>query len=176
MEICEEMEVEGGNSVPNSNTFNRFGLKNSIQTNFGDDYVFQIVPKDDWTAIAVSLSTNAVKLYSPQTGQYLGEFKGHSSVINEISFTGPSTSHILYSSSSDGTIRAWDTRSFQQVFSISAGPSQEVFSFSFGGADNNLLTAGCNSQIFFWDWRTKKQVAVLEESHMDDVTQVCSDY
>lgn len=45
MEICEEMEVEGGNSVPNSNTFNRFGLKNSIQTNFGDDYVFQIVPK-----------------------------------------------------------------------------------------------------------------------------------
>ncbi|CAA3009781.1 WD repeat-containing 89 homolog [Olea europaea subsp. europaea] len=173
MEICEEMEVEGGNSVPNSNTFNRFGLKNSIQTNFGDDYVFQIVPKDDWTAIAVSLSTNAVKLYSPQTGQYLGEFKGHSSVINEISFTGPSTSHILYSSSSDGTIRAWDTRSFQQVLSISAGPSQEVFSFSFGGADNNLLTAGCNSQIFFWDWRTKKQVAVLEESHMDDVTQVC---
>lgn len=71
--------------------------------------------RDDWTAIAVSLSTNAVKLYSPQTGQYLGEFKGHSSVINEISFTGPSTSHILYSSSSDGTIRAWDTRSFQQV-------------------------------------------------------------
>lgn len=172
MEICEDMEVEGGNSIPNSNPFKRFGLKNSIQTNFGDDYVFQIVPKDDWTAMAVSLSTNAVKLYSPHTGQYLGEFKGHSSVINEISFSGPSTPHVLYSSSSDGTIRAWDTRSFQQVLSISAGSSQEVFSFSFGGADNNLLTGGCNSQIFFWDWRTKKQVAVLEESHMDDVTQV----
>ncbi|KAL2535299.1 Transducin/WD40 repeat-like superfamily protein [Forsythia ovata] len=172
MDISEEMEVEEGNSIPNSNTFKRFGLKNSIQTNFGDDYVFQIVPKDDWTAMAVSLSTNAVKLYSPPTGQYLGEFKGHTSVVNEISFSGPSAPHVLYSSSSDGTLRAWDTRSLQQVSSISAGPSQEVFSFSFGGAGNNLLTAGCKSQIFFWDWRTKKQVANLEESHMDDVTQV----
>jgi hypothetical protein len=24
-----------------------------------------------------------------------------------------------------------------------------------------------------WDWRNSKQVACLEESHMDDVTQVC---
>ncbi|KAH7836231.1 hypothetical protein Vadar_033830 [Vaccinium darrowii] len=26
--------------------------------------------------------------------------------------------------------------------------------------------------IFIWDWRTKKQIACSEESHMDDVTQV----
>jgi len=29
----------------NTNSCKRFGLKKSIQTNFGDDYVFQIVPK-----------------------------------------------------------------------------------------------------------------------------------
>lgn len=28
-------------------------------------------------------------------------------------------------------------------------------------------------KICFWDWRNGKQVACLEESHMDDVTQVC---
>lgn len=28
-------------------------------------------------------------------------------------------------------------------------------------------------QILFWDWRNGKQVACLEESHMEDVTQVC---
>lgn len=33
------------NSSSNPNSFKRFGLKNSIQTNFGDDYVFQIVPR-----------------------------------------------------------------------------------------------------------------------------------
>ncbi|KAI3449495.1 hypothetical protein Pfo_006160 [Paulownia fortunei] len=168
MEIAEEMEIEEEKPTPNPGTLKRLGLKNSIQTNFGDDYVFQIVPKDDWTSMAVSLSTNAVKLYSPLTGQYLGECRGHSSTINQISFARPSAPHVLYSCSSDCTLRAWDSRSFQQVSCINTGPSQEVFSFSFGGPDDNLLSAG----ILFWDWRTMKQTACLEESHTEDVTQV----
>lgn len=128
--------------------------------------------------MAVSLSTNAVKFYSPVSGQYLGECKGHTSTINHLSFAAsPSLPHLLHSCSSDGTIRAWDTRSFHQVYHLSlrshtflyllskrflwfwsnvfgmqvscinAGPSQEVFSFSFGGAADNLVAAGCNSQV-----------------------------
>lgn len=64
--------------------------------------------------MAVSLSTNIVKLYSPVTGQFVGECcKGqHSDSINQILFSG----NILHSCSSDGTVRAWDTRSYQQVF------------------------------------------------------------
>ncbi|XP_009342146.2 WD repeat-containing protein GTS1-like [Pyrus x bretschneideri] len=166
-----DMEVEE-RPPSNPDPFKRISLKNSIQTNFGDDYVFQIVPKDDWTAMAVSLSTNAVKVYSPVTGQYYGECKGHSATINQIAFLGPSTPHVLHSCSSDGTIRAWDTRTFQQVSSFHSGSSQEIFSFSFGGSGNNLLAAGCDTQILFWDWRNDKQVASLEDSHVEDVTQV----
>ncbi|KAK9733660.1 hypothetical protein RND81_04G082500 [Saponaria officinalis] len=163
------MEVE---QQQHSSTFKRFALKNSIQTNFGDDYIFQITTKEDWSTMAVSLSSNLVKLYSPETGQYLGECKGHNSTINEIAF-GDSFSDclLLYSCSSDGTIRAWDSRTFQQVSLVNAGPSQEVFSFSFGGA-NNLLAGGCKAQVLLWDWRNKKQVACLEDSHTEDVTQV----
>uniref|UniRef100_A0A6N2MZA6 Uncharacterized protein n=1 Tax=Salix viminalis TaxID=40686 RepID=A0A6N2MZA6_SALVM len=168
MEEATAMEVEEPKSK-------KFGLKNSIQTNFGNDYVFQIAPKDDWSSMAVSLSTKAVKLYSPATGQFQGECKGHSDTINQISFSVSSSSsspHVLHSCSSDGTIRAWDTRTFQQVSCISAGSSQEIFSFSFGGSNDNLLAAGAKSQILFWDWRNGKQVACLEESHIEDVTQV----
>ncbi|XP_006359385.1 WD repeat-containing protein 89 homolog isoform X1 [Solanum tuberosum] len=173
MEGAEEMDIEGqSQALPISNNSKRFGIRNSIQTNFADDYVFQIVPKNDWTSMAVSLSTNAIKLYSLATAQYIGECNGHSSTINQISFSDPSSPHVLHSCSSDGTLRAWDTRSFQQVFSVNAGPSQEIFSFSFGGPNHNLLAAGCNSQILFWDCRTKCQVACLEESHTEDVTQV----
>ncbi|KAJ6940965.1 hypothetical protein NC651_006930 [Populus alba x Populus x berolinensis] len=167
MEEATAMEVEEPKSK-------KLGLKNSIQTNFGNDYVFQIVPKDDWSSMAVSLSTKAVKLYSPETGQFQGECKGHSDTINQISFSVSSSSsspHVLHSCSSDGTIRAWDTRTFQQVSCISAGSSQEIFSFSFGGSNDNLLAAGTKSQILFWDWRNGKQVAGLEESHTEDVTQ-----
>ena len=42
MEEETQMEVE---ESPSDNSIKRFGLKNCIQTNFGDDYVFQIVPK-----------------------------------------------------------------------------------------------------------------------------------
>ncbi|XP_054803968.1 WD repeat-containing protein GTS1 isoform X2 [Prosopis cineraria] len=81
-------------------------------------------------------------------------------------------SHVLGSCSSDGTIRIWDTRTSQQVSCILAGSSQEVFSFSVGGPGGNLIAAGCKSQIIFWDWRNHKQIACLEDSHVDDVTQV----
>ncbi|KAL6515985.1 hypothetical protein OROGR_019290 [Orobanche gracilis] len=172
MEIADEMEIEEEKSTPKPSNLKRFGINNAIQTNFGDDYVFQIVRKDDWTSMAVSLSTNAAKLYTPLTGQYLGECRGHYSTINQISFAGPSSPHLLYACSSDCTLRAWDSRSFQQVSCINTGPSQEVFSFSFGGPGDNLLAAGCKSQIRVWDWRTMKQIACLEESHTEDVTQV----
>ncbi|KAH8489188.1 hypothetical protein H0E87_024727 [Populus deltoides] len=165
MEGTTEMEIEEPKSK-------KFGLKNSIQTNFGNDYVFQIVPKDDWSSVAVSLSTKAVKLYSPVTGQFQGECKGHSDTINQIAFSVSSSPHLLHSCSSDGTIRAWDTRNFQQVSCIDSGSSQEIFSFSFGGSNDNLLAAGAKSQVLFWDWRNGKQVACLEESHIEDVTQV----
>ncbi|XVF80572.1 hypothetical protein PTKIN_Ptkin15bG0084500 [Pterospermum kingtungense] len=165
---ASEMEVEEQlQPVHNNQSLtNRLGLKNSIQTYFGDDYVFQIVPKDDWGSMAVSLSTNAVKLYSPMTGQCFGECKRHSSTINHISFSGASTPHILHSPPMEPS-----GLGMPGLFT-SAGSSQEVFSFSFGGSDDNLLAAGCQSQIFFWDWRNKKQVACLEESHVEDVTQV----
>uniref|UniRef100_A0A7N0V378 Uncharacterized protein n=1 Tax=Kalanchoe fedtschenkoi TaxID=63787 RepID=A0A7N0V378_KALFE len=169
------MEIEVGAQQVSSGAGDspkRFGLRSSIQTNFGEDYVFQIVSKDDQSLMGVSLSTNVVKFYSPATGQYFGECRGHSGTINEISLADGLDSNLLHSCSSDGTIRVWDVRTFQQVAMIGAGSSQEVFSLSVGGAGNNLLAGGCEAQVHIWDRRNQKRIASLEESHMDDVTQV----
>ncbi|KAJ3695678.1 hypothetical protein LUZ60_001055 [Juncus effusus] len=172
-----EMKVEVGttsgdvaSSPPSSSK--KLGLMKSIQTNFGEDYIFQIAPSEDTSTLAVSLSSNTIKLYSPGSGQYLGDLRGHSARIHEISFSAPASPHVLCSCSEDGTVRAWDSRSFNQISLLRAGPSQEMFSFCFGGSSGNLLVAGSNSQVLFWDWRNGKQVTCLEESHMDDVTQV----
>ncbi|XP_058083270.1 WD repeat-containing protein GTS1 isoform X2 [Magnolia sinica] len=169
----EEAEEESSRSrSPSFSAIKRLGVKNTIQTNFGDDYVFQIASSQEISTLAVSLSTNAIKFYSPGTGQYFGECKGHSGTINEISFSVPSSAHVISSCSSDGTIRVWDTRTFKQVSLLRAAPSREIFSFCFGGSTCNLLAAGCNTEIHFWDWRNGKQVSCLEDSHVDDVTQV----
>lgn len=171
-EMEMEMETTDANPSPSSSAAKRFGIKNSIQTNFGDDYVFQIASSQDASTLAVSLSSNDIKLYSPETGQYFGECKGHRGTIHEISFPIPSSPNVICSCSSDATVRAWDIRTLKQVSALKAGSYQEIFSFSFGGTSGDLLAAGCNAQILFWDWRNGKQVACLEESHMDDVTQV----
>ncbi|KAJ7292369.1 hypothetical protein O6H91_Y281600 [Diphasiastrum complanatum] len=65
--------------------------------------------------MAVSLSTHAIKTYSPFSGQFVGECLGHSSTISEIAFPDSSSPHMLCSSSADGTIRAWDIRTHKQV-------------------------------------------------------------
>ncbi|RZC51964.1 hypothetical protein C5167_020389 [Papaver somniferum] len=172
-----EMEESPPPTTSSSSPLKRMGIKNSIQTNFGDDYVFQITSSQEenlttTTTLAVSLSTNVIKLYSPVTGQYFGECKGHSGPINEISFLDSGSPHLLHSCSSDGTVRFWDIRYFNQVAVLNAGSAQEVFNFALGSSSNSLLSAGCKSEILFWDVRSMKQVACLEECHMEDVTQV----
>ncbi|GLJ14025.1 hypothetical protein SUGI_0224190 [Cryptomeria japonica] len=171
MDMDTDMDVEGV-SIPR-----RLGLTNTIQASFGapddPDYIFDIVASQDNSVMAVSLSTNVIKLYSPMTGQYLGDIIGHEGTISEISFSDVNSSQLLHSCSVDGTIRAWDTRNRQQV-SILRGnsSSDEMFSLNNGGPTGDLVAAGSKAKVLFWDWRNQKQVACLEECHMEDVTQV----
>uniref|UniRef100_A0A453RIN9 Uncharacterized protein n=2 Tax=Aegilops tauschii subsp. strangulata TaxID=200361 RepID=A0A453RIN9_AEGTS len=74
-----------------------------------------LMTSQEISTLAVSLSTNALKFYAPATGQYLGECTGHTGSIHEIAFSAPSSLQVICSCSGDGTIRAWDTRSFKQV-------------------------------------------------------------
>lgn len=95
--------------------------------------------------MAVSLSSNVVKLYSPVTGQYYGECRGHTGTINQISFSVPSTPHVLHSCSSDGTIKSWDIRTFQQVCFFVSG-YYFLFIFSSGNLGHAPLVC-CNCRF-----------------------------
>jgi WD40 repeat protein len=126
-------------------------LNTSIQSSFGvpddPDYVFGIAPNGDNSAMAVSLSTNVIKLYAPSTGQFLGDCLGHSTTISEIAYPDASAPYFLCSSSADGTVRAWDTRVRKQVAMLMAPLSQELWSFSLGGGSGNVVAAGANAQV-----------------------------
>jgi len=78
-------------------------------------YVWFCGCSGDNSAMAVSLSTNVIKLYAPPTGQFLGDCLGHSTTISEIAYPDASAPYFLCSSSADGTVRAWDTRVRKQV-------------------------------------------------------------
>ncbi|BBM98587.1 WD repeat-containing protein 89 [Marchantia polymorpha subsp. ruderalis] len=151
-------------------------LATSIQASFGDpedpDYVFEIVSNGDKSTMAVSLSTNAIKLYSPQTGAFLGDCLGHTCTISGISFPDPNSPMLLLSSSADGTIRTWDIRNRKEVASLNhPTPGSEIWNFAVGGISNQVAGGG-DSQVFIWDWRTRKLLANLDEIHTEAVTQV----
>ncbi|KAI5074676.1 hypothetical protein GOP47_0010637 [Adiantum capillus-veneris] len=154
----------------------RFKLRTTLQASFGapnnPDYVFDIAASEDNSVMVVSLSTNALKLYSPITGQFLGDCLGHTDTINEVLFPDLKVPQLFCTSSSDGTVRLWDMRMRQQVTLLQAQQSSELFSVSFGGSSGSLIASGGKAKVLFWDWRTRKELACLEECHTEDVTQV----
>lgn len=81
-----------------------------------DKLIFSTCHSWDNSVMVVSLSTNALKLYSPTTGQFLGDCLGHTDTINDVLFPDSRMPQLFCSSSSDGTVRVWDTRTRQQVY------------------------------------------------------------
>lgn len=84
-----EMEAEESQSQPKSqscdnvNSIKRFGLKNSIQTNFGDDYVFEIVPK---YCFSLSLSSCQRSILIPKKQKTKIDFFHELSFLNCLEF------------------------------------------------------------------------------------------
>ncbi|KAH8961512.1 hypothetical protein BDL97_05G054500 [Sphagnum fallax] len=153
-----------------TSTTTKCRLNTSIQSSFGvpddPDYVFAIAPNGDNSAMAVSLSTNVIKLYAPSTGQFLGDCLGHSTTISEIAYPDASAPYFLCSSSADGTVRAWDTRVRKQVAMLMAPLSQELWSFSLGGGSGNVVAAGANAQVAFHPTKKEKLVSASVDGLM----------
>lgn len=134
--------------------------------------------------IAVSGSNRAVRLHAKETLRVLGEYQGHAGVVFGLRFS-PSSPDLLFSGSSDGTLRCWDVRrpgsSAVQVFR--SDPDHRYCSFDVS-CNGTVVCAGSeqvgdDSFLVFWDSRTTgggaKQeglLGVYSESHGDDITAV----
>ncbi|MCO5597046.1 hypothetical protein L7F22_051120 [Adiantum nelumboides] len=175
-EMAMEMETPEEASPCRSGGGKRFKLRTTLQASFGapenPDYVFDIAASEDDSVMVVSLSTYALKLYSPISGQFLGDCLGHTDTINDVLFPDVKVPQLFCSCSSDGSVRVWDTRMRQQVTLLHSQQSLELFSVSVGGSSSYLFAAGGKAKVLFWDWRTRKELACLEECHTEDVTQV----
>lgn len=135
--------------------------------------------------IAVCCSNHAVRLRTKETLRILGEYQGHTGAVFRVRFC-PSSPNLLYTGSSDGTVRCWDVRqpgsSAVRVFR--SNPDHLYCSFDVS-CNGNVVCAGTeqlgeDSFLVFWDSRmsgggAKKEglLGVYSESHSDDITAVC---
>ncbi|XP_028677703.1 WD repeat-containing protein 89 [Erpetoichthys calabaricus] len=137
-------------------------------------------------AVAVACSNLSVCLYNKQTLRQTGQYLGHSGPICGVRFS-QTSGNLLYSASSDGTIRCWDVRTpgASAVHIFKSHPSHVFTSFDIN-CEDQIICAGTDkvledSYMVFWDVRASRKecapggslLGVYSESHNDDITQIC---
>ncbi|KAK1791247.1 hypothetical protein P4O66_013263, partial [Electrophorus voltai] len=139
--------------------------------------------------LAVCCSSHSVRLHSRETLRVCGEYEGHEGTVFGVRFS-PSSPHLLFTGSADGTLRSWDVRqpgsAAARVFQSDLEHSYCSFDVSCNGG---VLCAGTeqvdeDSFLVFWDVRMagttheaggerERMLGVYSESHSDDITAVC---
>jgi len=141
----------------------------SITSNPEDEcYVLATSTNFNNTIIAAASSTYLIKLYDNNTLDYLGQLQGHTNTINDISFA-HSHPDVLFSASSDSTIRVWDVR--EKVPGPVYHGQSEFFSLGIEPGDT-LFASGDKGDVKVWDVRTTKQLRQYPDFHQEDITQV----
>ena len=87
-----------------------------VDYDFSDPcYVFKVVRSHDGSRLAATLSNNTIKTYSVHGEglSHAGDVLAHSKTITDAAFPLADAPHALYSSSADGSVRAWDLRTSQ---------------------------------------------------------------
>ena len=132
--------------------------------------------------IAAATSALSISFIDPTTLQDVrAALTGtHADRINELGFMGPD---VLYSASSDGTVKLWDAkqaankpqaefRDATATHGTSGGTSGEIWTAASEGG-SNLLAAGTESAVAVWDVRKANAAPVARyEVHTEAVTQV----
>lgn len=136
-------------------------------------YILDMAVACDTSAFAVasSGSANVISVYDPHSGRCIHPaLTGHENVINSVSYSISSPSHIL-SASDDQTVRLFDCRtSTQPVTRISL--DAEVYAAALGMHDN-LIAIGSGNSVSFYDSRnTATPLGCYADCHSDNIMKL----
>ncbi len=104
-----------------------------------------------WTASADS----SLKRWSSKLFTCLATFEGH--LASVLSFV-PINENKLASVASDGLLKVWDLKTGSAVGTFDAH-EDKIWAVTYSQASGNLVTAGRDGNIFFWDDKTEEKKA-----------------
>ncbi|CAH1164297.1 unnamed protein product [Phaedon cochleariae] len=131
-------------------------------------------------ATASRESCMVYKLEGTQVAQ-IADYIDHTNIIDCRFSSG--NSNLLYTGSSDGSIRLWDLRTPKNSSlnfvdnTVENDKDKKSFSCFDVSSNDRLLTVGTNvfegdAFLLFWDTRNQKLMGGYWDSHTDDITQV----
>lgn len=151
----------------------------------GPSYILHIsATKETFPYIATAHSDNVCNILGLSGSQVakVTHFNEHSDKLIDCKFC-PENNTLLYTGSSDGTIKLWDLRdsktaviTFSDTTLTEKSTVKPISSFDVSSC-NRLLAAGTDltegeAFILFWDVRHTKLLGAYWESHTDDIIQV----
>ena len=81
-------------------------------------YLLDVVYLPEHSQIVTADSERTIRLYDAATSQLQRELKGHTDTITQLAYSSVHN-QVLFSSSTDKTVRAWDLRSGECTFQLS---------------------------------------------------------
>jgi YD repeat-containing protein len=110
-----------------------------------------------------------LRLWDAATGTPLATCRGHTGKLHSAAFS-PDGSRLV-TTSSDRTVRQWDTRTGQEVEPPYDRHASEAYSAAYSPDGQSITSAGADRTIRVWQARGRKDVAVLH-GHTGRVVEV----
>ncbi|KAI8368956.1 WD40-repeat-containing domain protein [Blakeslea trispora] len=120
----------------------------------------------DGSQIFSCSADKTVGIFDAKTGERVRRWRGHSAVVNscQVVRRGP---ELVVSGSDDGTVKMWDNRTKEAVYTFEH--DYPVTSVSFSDAGDMVFAGGLDNEIHAWDVRKQQSIYTLK-GHADTVT------
>ena len=96
-------------------------------------------------------SDHAIRLWYVRSHKLVGVLRGHKDIVSDVAFS--PDRRTLASSSWDGTIRLWNVRTHQKLYSLPGGGGEILIAFSPDG--HTLASVRADGTIQLWNLRTR---------------------
>merc|ERR550534_14675 len=124
-------------------------------------YCFKLRTRDRGLA---AMGPGCIKIYDQRTLLVKETLKAPFGSLTDMAFF-PGSGNVIHGSTSKGFVTVWDLRAEKEVFSLK---SSEKLLYSTASSEN-LIVAGGKTNIHFWEARSRKTLAEIEEMHTGSV-------
>jgi len=113
------------------------------------DLVYAAAFQPGSSLIATADRQTGISLWDTLTGKHIRTFEGQTSVVHALAFSQNGTK--LASGAEDGTGVVWDVSTGMRLHKIVDEQHMQIFAVRFAPSSGELITAGDNATIKFWD-------------------------
>ncbi|MFG6098311.1 hypothetical protein SPB21_23835 [Leptothoe sp. ISB3NOV94-8A] len=119
--------------------------------------------------LATAAADQTARVWDLETGQQVHKLKGHSNQVLSVSFnTDPQKSHILATSSEDGSVLTWDI-SDKKVAGFTKKDNNTFRTIQFSPTGKHLVAGAVDGSLYIWDF-TEQNSPLLIDQMLDKAT------